>query len=198
MTTLLIAALALAQEDQEDQQGQLHPFIASALASPHAIRSNFFVGREGRVVRSSVYLKKEGIPGWVHEMADRKLGSGKDLLYEAEVYPDGSQVYEVYRKVEGREKQLSVRLDGTLFYLGTELDPADLPASVACAVADLPGFEAKSCVSKEGPAFHEYHLKGTREGIEVRARIDKGGRLIALQRRVPSTIEVEEAPSGGP
>ena len=71
-------------------------------------------------------------------------------------------------------------------------------AAVACAVAEMRDFEAKRCVSKEGPSFHEYHVQGTREGVEVRARLDKEGRLIALQRVLPSKIEVEQAPSGGP
>ena len=146
---------------------------------------------EGKIIRSSVYLKKEGLPGWVHEMADQKLGKGEDLHYEAEVYPDGSQVYEVYRKIDGREKQMSVRVDGTLYYIGTEHPLSALPPVVSGALAKIPGFEAKKCVSKEGPAFLEYHVKGAREGGEFRARIGKDGRLIALQRCVPSMTEFE-------
>ncbi|HEX7897521.1 MAG TPA: hypothetical protein VF950_07155 [Planctomycetota bacterium] len=187
MIDLLLSSLALLQEEQ----GLLHPFIAKALASPHAIRSNFFVTAEGKIIRSSVVLKKEGLPGWVHDMADQKLGKGEDLEYEAEVYPDGSQVYEVYRRIDGREKQMSVRVDGTLFYIGTEHPVSALPPAVSGALAMIPGFEAKQCVSKEGPAFHEYHVKGAREGGEFRARVGKDGRLIALQRRVPSTTEFE-------
>ena len=46
-------------------------------------------------------------------------------------------------------------------------------------------------MAKEGPTFYEVHVKGRMNGGEVRARIGKDGRLIALQRRIHSVIEVE-------
>lgn len=192
---LLLASLATLQEGAlNDDQGRLHPFIAKALASPHAIKANFFVTAEGRVVRSSVHVKKEGIPDWVHAMADEKIGQGEDLEYEVEVYPDGTQVYEVYRKVDGKERQLSAAVDRTVYYIGLEQDVASLPAEAASTLAKLEGFEAKRCVLKEGATFHEYHVKGTLNGGELRARLGKDGRLIALQRRLPSAVEVELPP----
>lgn len=175
----------------QEPEARIHPFILKALASPHAARSNFFISADGRIVRSSVHMKREGLPDWVHAMADEKLGKGEDVEYEIEVYPDGAEVYEVYRKVDGREKQLSARPDRTVYYIGVEQDPAAPPIAVAAALRRLDGFEMKHCVAKEGPTFFEYHVKGLLEGNEVRARVGKDGRLIALQRRIPSVIEVE-------
>lgn len=195
MIDILLSCLALLQEGAvQDDQGRLHPFVAKALASPHAIKSNFFVTADGRVTRSSVHVKKEGIPDWVHAMADEKIGKGEDLDYEVEVYPDGTQVYEVYRKVNGKERQLSAAADRTVYYIGLEQDVASLPPEVASTLAKLEGFEAKRCVVKEGATFHEYQVKGTLNGGELRARLGKDGRLIALQRRLPSEVEVEMAP----
>ena len=83
-------------------------------------------------------MKREGLPDWVHEMADEKLGKGEDVEYEIEVYPDGSEVYEVYRTVDGREKQLSVKPDRTVYYIGTELNRTS-PTSCARSTASTRG-----------------------------------------------------------
>ena len=184
-------ALLLLAAVQDAPEARIHPFILKALMSPHAKASNFFVSADGRVVRSGVHMKREGLPDWVHRMADEKLGKGEDVDYEIEVYPDGSEVYEVYRTIDGREKQLSVKADRTVYYLGTEHDRTSLPEAVADTLRKLDGFDARQCVAKEGPTFFEYHVKGRMNGGEVRARIGKDGGLIALQRRIHSVIEVE-------
>ena len=198
MIPTLIASLALLQDPAPKEQGKIHPFIAKALASPHAVKTNFFVSEDGRVIRSGVHLKKEGLPDWTHPMADEKIGKGEDLAYEAEVYPDGSEVYEIYRRVDGKERQLSVRPDRSVYYLGLELEPSDIPKTVQATLDKLENFALKSCVLKEGATFHEYHVKGTLDGREVRVRVAKDGRLIAVQKRVPGELEVELSPLKGP
>jgi hypothetical protein len=197
MIEMLLASLALVQDSPSKEQGKLHPFIAKALASPHALKTNFFVTEEGRVIRSSVHVKKGGLPDWVHAMADEKIGAGDDMEYELEVYPDGSEVYEIYRKIDGKERQLSVRPDRTIYYIGAEIEPEALPKAVSATLEKLQHFEMASCVSKEGATFHEYHVKGTLDGQPVRARIAKDGRLIAVQKRLPSEVEVEVNPLKG-
>lgn len=194
---MLLASLVLVQEPAAKEQGKLHPFIAKALASPHALKTNFFVSEEGRLIRSSVHVKKGGLPDWVHSMADEKIGAGDDMEYEIEVYPDGSEVYEIYRKVGGKERQLSVKTDRGIYYIGSEIEPERLPKAVAATLEKLEHFEMASCVSKEGATFHEYHVKGMLDGQPVRARIAKDGRLISVQKRLPSEIEVEVNPLKG-
>lgn len=188
---VLACLAAWAQERPKAPEARLHPFIQEALASPHATRTNFFVAADGRIVRSTVYLAKEGLPDWVHEMASEKLGKGEDLAYEVEVYPDGSEVYEVYRKIGGKEQQLSVRPDKTVYYIGTEHAEDALPAAVSTALGGHKGFVVRRCIAKEGPTFFEYHVKGRMKGHAYRARISKDGAMIALQRVLPSEIELE-------
>lgn len=197
MIDLLLASLVALQEPASKEQGKLHPFIAKALASPHALKSNLFVSEEGRVVRSSVHVSKGGLPDWVHAMADEKIGRGDDLEYEIEVYPDGSEVYEVYRKIDGQERQLSVRPDRTIYYIGSEIESERLPKAVSDTLGKLENFKTASCVSKEGATFHEYHVKGTLDGHPVRARVAKDGRLISVQKLLPSEVEVEVNPLKG-
>lgn len=195
MTFACIAALALAAaQENAEEQGRLHPFILKALSSPYAIKSNSFVSADGKIVRSSVHVKREGLPDWVHQMADEKLGKGEDVEYEVEVYPDGSQVYEVYREIDGLLKQLSVKPDRTVYYTGTEHSKESLPEAVSSGLATLKGFKVRRCVEKSGPTFFEYHVKGKMDGTEYRARIGKDGRLIALQRVIPGAIELESRP----
>jgi hypothetical protein len=194
---LALPLLVAAQDGPTASDARIHPFILQALASPHAAKSNFFVSADGKIVRSSVHMKREGIPAWVHAMADEKLGIGEDVEYEVEVYPDGSEVYEVYRKIGGRQRQLSVKTDKTVYYIGTEHDRKSMPPSIAAALRKIDGFEMKECVAKEGATFFEYHVKGVMRGSPHRARLAKDGRLIALQRRIPSEVEVESSPPPG-
>src|SRR6185503_6705169 len=78
----------------------LPEFARRSLASPHARKAALVVSPAGRISKSTVYVAREGIPSWAHAMADDTMGKGEDLAYEVEVYPDGSEVYEIYRKVE--------------------------------------------------------------------------------------------------
>lgn len=189
--------LIQAQEDRstwESKDGQAHvrlpEFVWKALSSPHAKKANFWTGPDGQLLRYTVYVERGGIPDWVHAMADERLGKGEDLEFELEVYPDGSNVYEIYRKIDGLEKQLSVKADRSLFYIGTE-QPADkLPEPVSSVIRDMKDLKISKCVFKEGKNVSEYHLKATRDGVPCRIRISKAGRLIAIQRRIPADVEV--------
>jgi hypothetical protein len=166
-------------------------FARRALVSPNARKADLFISPAGRISKSSVVVSREGIPSWVVAMADGSMGKGEDLAYEVEVYPDGSEVYEVYRRVEGQERQLSVRADNRkIFYLGVELKEDELPASVKDALARFKDFRPEKRVRKEGPAFYEIHVKGERNGVPCRMRFARDGTLLAAQKRVPAEIEV--------
>lgn len=187
-----LSFLGFAQDRPKQENGAGIPdFTLKAWTSQRARKANLFVDRTGRIIRSSAHVDREGIPDWVHALADEKLGKGEDAAYEIEVYPDGSEVYEVYRTIDGRERQLSVRAgDRKLYYLGTMVDAKDLPANAARALSGLKGFQVEKCVLKEGPSFTEYHVRGFRDGVPYRVRLAKDGSMIAAQKRIPAEIEV--------
>jgi hypothetical protein len=188
---------ATAQDDRrtwESRDGQafvrLPEFVWKALSSPSARKANLWTGIQGEILRYTVYVDRSMMPDWIHAMADERIGKGEDVEYELEVYPDGSQVYELYRKSAGLEKQLSVKADQSLYYIGIE-HPADkLPEAVASALRDLKDLKVDKCVLKEGPQVAEYHLKGTRDGVPCRIRVSKSGKVLAVQRKISADIEV--------
>lgn len=186
-----------AQEDPktwESREGQafvrLPEFAWKALSSPSARKANFWIGADGQFLRYTVYVDRAGMPDWIHSMADERLGKGDDVEYEVEVYPDGSQVYELYRKIDGLEKQLSVKADRSLYYIGTEQPVGKLPDPVTSALREMKELKVDKCVLKEGPNVAEYHLKATRDGMPCRIRLSKAGKLIAVQRKIPADVEV--------
>jgi len=173
---------------------QLPALPWKALASPHARKTNLWTTNDGRLSRYSVVVDKAGLPDWVLAMADARLGRGPDLEYEIELYPDGSEVYEIYRKVDGRERQISVKADRSLYYVGTELDPGKLPDAVTGAIRGLKNVVVEHCLLKEGPQVAEYHLRATVEKTPCRIRVSKDGALLAVQRKIPGEVEVPLRP----
>ena len=186
---LVLIAGSLAWQSQESRP-RIPDFPMKALASPSAVRANFFISRDGTITRYTVHVGPEALPEWITKMADEKIGKGNDLDYEIELYPDGSEVYEVYRRIDGRELQLSVHADRTVKYVGRELDPKELPEKVAAAMRGVKGFIAEKCIHKEGPKFVEVHIKGSIGGLPHRLRISGDGRLLSVQRRLPGEFEV--------
>ena len=188
---------AAAQDDRktwESQEGQafvrLPEFIWKALASPSARKAALWTGTDGQLLRYTVHVDRAALPDWIHAMADERLGKGEDVDYEVELYPDGRQVYEIYRTIGGLEKQLSATAERRVYYIGVEQPPDKLPEAVTSALRDQKGLKVEKCVLKEGPDVAEYHLKATRDGVPCRLRVSKAGTLIAVQRRVPAEIEV--------
>ena len=192
-----------ASQDSRDRQGpgtwestqasdlvKIPAFPWQALSSPLARKASLWTTADGRWSRYTVEVDKSALPDWVHAMADARLGRGPDLRYEIERYPDGGEVYEVYRKLDGREAQLSVKPDRSLYYVGTEQAADKLPEAVAAAIKTLPGVVVEHCVLKEGPTVAEYHLKATVEKAPCRIRVSKDGKLIAVQRKLPAEVEV--------
>jgi len=173
---------------------KLPAFPWQALSTPQAKRAGFWTRADGRVSRYAVHVDKSGVPEWLHAMADAKLGRGPDLDYEVELYPDGSEVYEIYRKIEGRERQLSAKSDRSVYYVGTELDPAKLPDVVAGALGEVKVAAVEKCVLKEGSSVAEYHVTATVNQMPCRVRIAKDGKLIAVQHRIPAEVEVPLKP----
>lgn len=188
--SLALIAGALAAWQTQESRARIPDFPMKALTSPSAVRASFFVSRDGTITRYAVHVGPEELPDWITKMADEKLGRGQDLDYEAELYPDGSEVYEIYRRVDGREMQLSVHADRSIKYIGRELDPKELPEKVAASMRGVKGFIAEKCIYKEGPKFSEVHIKGSVGGLPHRVRISGDGRLLSIQRRLPGEIEV--------
>jgi len=187
---LTLIAGSLAAWQSQESRARIPDFPMKALAGPGARRANFFVSKDGTITRYAVHVGPEALPDWITKMADEKIGMGEDLDYEVELYPDGSEVYEVYRRVDGREKQLSVHADRSVKYVGKEFDPKELPDKVHAALRGIKGFIAEKCMFKEGPKFAEYHIKGSLGGSPHRIRLSSDGRLLSLQRRLPGEIEV--------
>lgn len=165
-----------------------------ALSSPYARKASFWATSNGRWSRYAVHVDRAAVPDWVHAMADAKLGRGLDLEYEVELYPDGTEVYEIYRTVDGREKQLSVKADRSVYYVGTEQDVSKLPEGVTGAIRELKELVVERCMLKESPVLSEYHLKATLEKQPCRVRVSRDGKLIAVQRRIPAEVEVPLKP----
>ena len=204
--SLLACGVLVATQDSRDKKtgtwesrksADLHkvpPFAWQALSSPTAKKAGIWTSADGRMTRYSVHVDKAGVPDWLHAMADAQLGRGADLDYEVEVYPDGSEVYEIYRKVDGRERQLSVKADRTVYYVGIEHDADKLPEAVSTAIKDLKGLTVQKCMLKEGPTVAEYHLGATLNQATCRVRISKDGQLLAVQRKMQAEVEVPLKP----
>jgi hypothetical protein len=187
---LVVIVASLAAWQSESSKARIPDFPMKALAGPGARRANFFVSKDGTITRYAVHVGPEALPEWITRMADEKIGKGEDLDYEVELYPDGSEVFEVYRRVDGRERQLSVHADRSVKYIGQEFDPKELPDKVRAALRGVKGFITEKCVFKEGPKFAEVHIKGSLGGSPHRLRLSADGRLLSLQRRLPGEIEV--------
>ena len=188
-----LAALAfgIGPDSRHFQDNRIPEFAMKALAAPTASKAGLFIAKNGAITRYAVHLGREDVPVYLHSMADEKIGKGEDLAYEAEIYPNGDEVYEIYRRVDGKEKQLSIlHRDRSVKYIGTQLEEREIPEKIQATLKALKGFTAEKCIFKEGPRFAEYYVKGSIAGTPYRARIGRDGNLLALQRRIPGDYEV--------
>jgi hypothetical protein len=193
LVVLALAALAfgIGQEARLLPDNRIPDFAMKALAAPTASKAGLFISKEGAITRYAVHLGREDVPVYLHSMADEKIGKGEDITYEAEIYPDGSEVYEIYRRVEGKEKQLSVlHRDRSVKYVGTQLEEGEIPEKIQAAIKNVKGFTFEKCIFKEGPRFAEYHVKGSIAGNPHRVRIGRDGHLLSVQRRIVGDYEV--------
>jgi hypothetical protein len=184
-------ALGVGQDSRNVLENRIPEFALKALSAPTASKTNLFIAKDGTIIRYSVHLGREDVPQYLHTMADEKIGKGEDIAYEAEIYPDGGEVYEIYRRVGGKEKQLSIlHRDRSVKYVGTQVNEKELPEKIQATLKTLKGFSFEKCIFKEGPRFAEYHVKGTISGVPHRVRIGRDGNLLALQRRIPGDVEL--------
>ena len=188
---LVVAALvAWRGQDSREPKARIPDFPMKALAQPTASRAGLFVSRDGTITRYAVHVGPEVFPEWVSKMADERIGKGEDLDYECELYPDGSEVFEIYRMIDGREKQLSVHADRSVKYLGRQLDEKDLPDRVGATLRGIKAFAPEKIIFKDGPKFAEYHIRGRIASVPHRLRISSDGRLLSLQRKIPAEVEL--------
>jgi hypothetical protein len=193
LVALGVAALAfgIGQESRLLPDNRIPDFAMKALTAPTASKAGLFISKDGAITRYAVHLGREDVPVYLHSMADEKLGKGEDIAYEAEIYPDGGEVYEIYRRVEGKEKQLSIlHRDRSVKYVGTQLEDKELPERVQATLKNVKGFIFEKCIFKEGPRFAEYHVKGSIAGTVHRVRIGRDGNLLSIQRRIVGDYEV--------
>ena len=188
-----LAALAfgLGQDSRTLQDNRIPDFALKALSAPTASKASIFIAKDGTITRYAVHLGREDVPVYLHSMADEKIGKGEDIAYEAEIYPDGGDVYEIYRRVGGKEKQLSIlHRDRSVKYVGTQLEEKEIPEKIQATLKNVKGFTFEKCIHKEGPHFSEYHLRGSIAGTPHRVRIDRDGNLLAVHRRIAGDYEV--------
>ena len=193
LAVLGVVALAfgVGQDARLLPDNRIPEFAMKALEAPTASKAGLFISKDGAVTRYAVHLGREDVPVYLHSMADERIGKGEDITYEAEIYPDGSEVYEIYRQVEGKEKQLSVlHRDRSVKYVGTQLDEKEIPEKIQDAIKNVKGFTFEKCIFKEGPRFAEYHVKGSIAGNPHRVRIGRDGHLLSVQRRIVGDYEV--------
>ncbi len=180
---------ALSIEPQQ-ADSQIPDFVLTAYRSEHLIRAKMYIGTDGRIEKYGAYVTKEGIPDWVHQLADEKLGQGKDEEYEIETYADGSEVFEVRRCVADKSNELSVKRDRSLKYIERQLDAGELPEAVRNTVRSISNFAADRYAVKEGPHLKECQVRGKIGDVPYRARIKEDGRLVALQNKVEGSFEI--------
>lgn len=199
-TIALIAGYSALAQDPQEPQAPLEPceitdaklpkFIMDALSSPHALKAKLYVGKDGTIDRSKVFLARAGAPDWIHAVADEKLGKGEELSFEAEVYADGTEVFEAVRRIDGKPKKISVRRDKTVRYVETTVDRASVPAEVAATLAKLEGFQADEWRRREGDNLSEFHVRGSVVGIPHRARLRADGTLMSVDKHLAAELEV--------
>lgn len=187
-----LSIVALLAATQDAPKPRIPEFPLKALASAHAKQANFFVSREGVITRYSIHVTREALPDWMHTIADERLGKGKDVGYEIEQYPDGSEVYEIYRDVNGTEKAVSARRDRMVQYIGTPMALKDLPSTAHKGLASVADFKAEKAMIKEGQRFYEIHVTGTLNGAPGRVRLSNTGEILSVQRKVPAEVEVAQ------
>jgi len=193
LVVLGLAALAfgVGQDSRLLPDNRIPEFTMKAMAAPTASKVGLFIAKDGAITRYSVHLGREDVPIYLHSMADEKIGKGEDIAYEAEIYPDGSEVYEIYRRINGKEKQLSVQhRDRSVKYIGTQLEEKEVPEKVQATLKTIKGFRVEKVIYKEGPRFAEYHVKGSMAGTPHRVRIGRDGNLLTVQRRITGDYEV--------
>ncbi len=177
-------------QDQETQNPKLPKFIVEALASPHAIKARLHVNRDGTIERAKVYLKRDGLPDWTHDLANEKLGTGEDLSYEVEVYGDGTEVYEICRYVDCHPQKVSMRHDRNIQYVETGVDASVLPEAVSTTLSKIPGFKPDEYYRRDADGTSEYHVTGAMLGIPHRARIMADGTLRTLEKQLAAELEI--------
>ncbi len=167
-------------------------FPMRALSGPHVLRAKLGVSAAGQITKYTVYVRKEGLPPWVHAQADETLGRGEDLEYEVELYANGSQVYELTRRVGGEVVELSVQRDGSLEYVERVVALEDLPTAVSERLNAVEGFVPGEAFRRRGPAIDDYSVDGERSGAARRVRLLPNGTLVSINRRLPGTFEIAE------
>ncbi len=178
-------------EPQNSASGPKFPkFIMDALHSPHVLRGKIYVARDGTIERAKVFVRREGLPEWTHQIADDKLGKGQEVAYEVEVYGDGTEVYEIARLIEGRPKKISLRRDQKVRYVEQLFDKGSLPAAVAATLGKIEGFQVGEVRRREGDKLTEYHIVGLIAGVPHRAMIRADGTLQSVTRHLPAEMEV--------
>jgi len=171
-----------------DNSAVVPAFVLEGMRAPGASRAKVYLDTQGRVIKSAAYVTKAEIPEWVHKLADEKIGAGEDTEYELEHYPDGDQVYEIARKVEGQEIELSVKLDKTLKYIEKPIAEQDIPPAVKSALPT--DFTAESMGVKEGPGLKQYIFRGKQAGLAVHLILDPAGKLLGNFRVLPGRLEI--------
>jgi len=198
MVSACLAACSTPSRSDGSMQGRsgdgspnrIPEFPMKALQSPHVMRGKLYLAADGKVEKYTVYVTKDGVPAWVHEMADEKIGKGEPHSFEVEQYDDGSNVYEVKRKVGGKLMELSVRTDRSIKYIERQLEEKDIPEAGRAVIKSVANFMPEGYFIKEGPAMAEYQIRGKIGELQHRIRLRKDGSLVAVQKFLPATFEI--------
>lgn len=168
-------------------------FVLTALQSNGALRVKLYIAKDGTLRKSAVYVTKESVPTWVHEMADEKLGKGEDESYEVEQYADGQQVYEVTRKVDGVSQELAITIDKSVLYLERKLPENELPEKVATALKGLENFTMEEAESKTyTDGRQEFEVEGKQGEVHVVLQLSTEGEIVGQSRKLTATIAVDK------
>lgn len=167
-------------------------FPLEALVGSHAKSAKLYVGVDGTLRKFAIHVERAGLPDWVHAMADKELGQGDEMEFEVEQYADGTQVYEVTRRVDGKQIELSVRAkDRTKYYVERKDLPLEgIPAPVRKAAEGIAGLQIKSYAVKERADGKIHQVEGERDGRPFSIHVADDGTVKEQRTELPAKVKI--------
>ncbi len=166
--------------------------VAQTAQGTHKIK--LFFDAEGRPIKQAVYHRDfKLMPEAVRKTVEAEAPGGELIAAESELYAGVGRVFEVEVKLpDGRELEVSVKEDGTLYYVERKLDPKLLADSVRATVeATVPGGTIDEVETKKGPDMDVTLLEVIDpQGVQHYLRFAPGGKLVGHTLRFTAQVEV--------
>lgn len=166
--------------------------VAQNAKGVHKIK--LFFDAEGRPTKQSVYHRDFTLmPEAVRKTVEAEAPGGELVAAESELYTGVGRVFEVEVKLpDGRELEVSVKEDGTLYYVERKQDPKLLGDSVRATIeATVPGGTVDEVETKKGPDMDFTLIEVIDpQGAQHYLRFAPGGKLVGHTLRFTAQVEV--------